>query len=136
MKEEPRAMNPLSFIFKRCQLAAAHNAKILPDANFDLDTVSRNQHPSQLSYGSEFRLSEALEELLSDHPLWDCLKNILENGATFPLQPISDIDCQSDIVYHKERETINPCQSIHPSLIPSSQRTYSAVLRSHFQLKC
>jgi len=89
LQEKPPAMNPPSFIFKRCHLAAPHNAKILYEANFDLDKVIRAQHPSQLSYGSEL--------------LWDRLKDILNNGATFPLQLIRAENLQLDLAYHKER---------------------------------
>jgi hypothetical protein len=63
-------MNPPLFIFKFSEEAASHNAKILADHGFDLDSIIKSQHPSQISYGSEFHHSYQLEELLADHPLW------------------------------------------------------------------
>jgi len=89
------------FIFKRCPFAAKHNAKILEDFNYDLDKIIRLQHPSQISYGSEFRPPSVLEGLLSDHPFWLCLKDILDNRAAFPLDPISTED---RLKVHKEQE--------------------------------
>jgi len=82
--EDPPKLNPPLFIFKRCKIAAAHNAKILESFDYDLNKVILQQHPSQISYGSEFRPSSSLEGLLQDHPLWPRLKMILDEGATFP----------------------------------------------------
>jgi hypothetical protein len=55
LQEQDEKLNPPLFIFKRSPLAARHNAKILESYDFDLDVIIRNQHPSQISYGSEFR---------------------------------------------------------------------------------
>lgn len=96
-------LNPPLFIFKRCPNAAAHNAKILEEHNFQLDSIIKTQHPSQISYGSEFRSSIDLEELLRDHPLWPKLQDILDNGASFPLEPISDKDRKEDLDFHSTR---------------------------------
>jgi hypothetical protein len=96
-------LNPPLFIFKQCPLAAAHNAHILANNNFDLDRAIQSQHPSQISYGSEFRSSSSLKKLLSNHPLWDRLRKILDEGAEFPLDPIAKGTRKADITYHKER---------------------------------
>jgi hypothetical protein len=90
------------FIFKRCHLAATPNAKILERFNFNLDTIIHHQHPSQISYGSEFRSLSVLGDLLSDHPFWPRLKEILDNGANFPLEPISKENRLKDLAFHKE----------------------------------
>jgi hypothetical protein len=49
-------------------LAVSYNVKILEYHNFQLESIIRRQNPSQISYGSEFRSSLDLEELLKDHP--------------------------------------------------------------------
>ena len=95
-------LNPPLFIFKKCPFAASHNAKILEHFGFDLDKVIRIQHPSQISHGSEFRSPSDLETLLSDHPLWPRLRDILSNGASFPLLPISDEDRAKDVAFHRD----------------------------------
>jgi hypothetical protein len=48
--------------------AAGYNAKVLAEHGFDLDRIIANQHPSQMSYGSEFCDPTLLEELLCQHP--------------------------------------------------------------------
>jgi hypothetical protein len=70
ISKPPIPMNPPLFIFKKCPRAASHNARILEGHNFDLNKIIKDQHPSQLSYGSEFRSSRDLKKLLEDHPLW------------------------------------------------------------------
>jgi hypothetical protein len=94
-KEESKLVNPPLFIFKRCRLAAAHNAEILKRSNINLNRIICHQHPSQISYGSKFRS-------LSDHPLWTHLKDILDNRAIFPLEPISDDNRAIDFAYHRD----------------------------------
>jgi hypothetical protein len=81
-------------------LAASHNAKILEAHNFQLDAIIWKQHPSQLSCGSEFKSSQDLEKFLQDHPLLSHLKEILENGASFPLLPMSEDEYKTDIDFH------------------------------------
>jgi hypothetical protein len=109
----PPSKNPPLFIFKRCPLAALHNAKILEDHNYNLDSVIRKQHPSQISYGSEFKPSRELEMILEDHPLWDLLKEILDNGASFPLLPLNDNDHQIDLEFHSSRGNHKSSKRFH-----------------------
>ena len=102
-------MNPLFFVFKRCHLMSKHNAQILEKHDYLLDKEIKHQHPSQISYGSEFRPSNDIEELLQDHPLWLKVKDILDNGIYFPLTPINDSQCKADLNFHKkEGATDNP----------------------------
>jgi hypothetical protein len=96
-------LNPPIFIFKKCHYAAAHNTRILKNSGFDLDSLIRAQHPSQISFGSKFRQASDLEGLLGDHPLWPRLKEILLNGASFPLSPMSQEDRNIDIAFHRDR---------------------------------
>jgi len=65
--------------------------------------VIRNQHPSQVSYGSEFRPIEAVESIQADHPLWHHLKEIISRGAHFPLADICDTDRLKDLSFHQDR---------------------------------
>jgi hypothetical protein len=97
------ALNPPLFIFNLSKEAADYNAAILTANNFDLDKIITKQHPSQLSYGSEFRQAHQLQDLLGAHPLWPRLKEILEHGATFPLEEISDVDQATDLNFHSRR---------------------------------
>jgi hypothetical protein len=96
-------MNNSAFRFERSQEAVLHNAALLRLYNFDLNKIIVSLHPSQLSYGSEFRNSSELEELLQHHPHWSHLKDILDNGATFPLFPISSEERKNDLHFHLTR---------------------------------
>jgi len=49
--------------------AALYNAQVLGKHYFNLGEIIQQQHPSQISYGSEFKPTSHLKELLSDHPL-------------------------------------------------------------------
>jgi hypothetical protein len=68
-----------------------------------LDQIIHQQHPSQISYGSEFPPAHQLEELLSHHPFWHRLKEILTKGATFPLKEIEDSKRIKDLTFHANR---------------------------------
>ncbi|MFN9981490.1 MAG: hypothetical protein ACK53Y_16315 [bacterium] len=96
-------MNPPLFIFKMCSSAAGFNAKVLVDNNFDLASIIARRHPSQLSYGSEFRDPVLLKELLRHHPFWPRLNSILAEGAHFPLEEISSEERESDLLFHSSR---------------------------------
>jgi hypothetical protein len=54
-------------------------------------------------FGSEFRKPSELKPILSSHPHWSELNKILNKGATFPLQPISQEQHIMDLDFHRER---------------------------------
>jgi hypothetical protein len=94
---------PSLFIFENSTVAAAHNASILAQFNYNIDQAIRARPNSQTMYGYEFKPSEILAPLLSNHPLWSKLKEVLDSGATFPLNPISTTDRELDLSFHLER---------------------------------
>ena len=55
------------------------------------------QPSSTVSYGSEFKPSSILTQLLGRHPCWSSFQGILEHGATYPLQEIDSNDRLKDI---------------------------------------
>ena len=78
------------FKFKHSHAAAYHNSKILAKHNFDLPTtLHKNTIGTHLQYGSEFRPTADLQELLQDHPLWPRTKQILEQGSKMPLESMT-----------------------------------------------
>ncbi len=101
--QAPSPLNEPCFCFERNLEAAIHNASILEEYNFDLNRIIITKHPSPISYGSEFKTSSELEEILQDHPHWPFLKEILDKGATFPLHPISQQDRIMDLNFHWDR---------------------------------
>jgi hypothetical protein len=88
-------------MFKLSPEAADFNARILFNHHFNLRQILKNQHLSQISFGSEFRPLELLEKSLLHHPLWDSLKSILQDGALSPLQELSDSERAADLEFHK-----------------------------------
>jgi hypothetical protein len=71
----------LPFQFENTQDAALHNDLILKHFNYNLHDAIIAQQNSQVIYGSEFKHPNHLEELLSDHPNWEKLKQTLLEGA-------------------------------------------------------
>jgi hypothetical protein len=69
--------------------AAKNNVLVLNSFNFDINQALKAQAKSPIGYGSEFRKGEILFPLLQNHPVWPCLKNLLEFGSRLPTAPIS-----------------------------------------------
>jgi hypothetical protein len=58
--------------------AAEKKILVLKSFNFDNKQALEVQTKSPMGYGSVFRKGENLLPLLQNHPLWPCLKNVLE----------------------------------------------------------
>jgi hypothetical protein len=99
--------NRLLFNFKNMEEAKIHNATILKVYDYDIARAIATQHNTQISFGFEFFPVNELEPLLTDHPRWCTLKQILLHGATFPLWAISqkhrtmDLHCHHSQGNHK-----------------------------------
>ena len=76
-----------------------------------------------VSFGSEFRDPLDLESLLSQHPNWTALKEILLNGVSFPLQPISNEARKLDLEYHAARGNHKSALKNHTALENISKTT-------------
>ncbi len=78
---------PYTLFFGFTSLAAL--SFVLEQLNFDIDKAIRAQPSSQIHYESEYKNSAEPKEVLEHHQHWNQLKTILDNGASFPLKPIS-----------------------------------------------
>eukprot|EP00978_Attheya_sp_CCMP212_P012405 scaffold30875_cov50-Attheya_sp.AAC.5 len=78
--------------------AAQKNWTVLQSFNGNLQDALAAQQKTQLGYGSEFRQPEILEPLFPSHVLWPNMKDILTNGATFPLEPLDEELRKKDLV--------------------------------------
>jgi len=96
-------LNIIPLSFAKSREASVQNAKILEKFEYDLGKLIASVHPSPLSFGSEFKSSTDLDELLHIHPYWSKLKDILDNGAKFPLLLISKKDREMDLDFHLNR---------------------------------
>jgi hypothetical protein len=94
-------MQKCIFKFQNSTDAASHNAEILASYNYDIHKAITSQTRNQMSYGSEF--CPTLQELLSSHPYWDILQDILDNRVTFPLLPIPQDLREKDLIFHQDQ---------------------------------
>jgi len=95
--------NKSIFCFDFSEEAKIHNTEILRRYNFDITAAIRDQPNSMVLFGSEFRDPSNLEPLLHQHPNWPALKEILLNGASFPLQSIPNKARKLDLEFHAAR---------------------------------
>jgi hypothetical protein len=80
------------FDFRLTVAAADANAKTLATASNDLQTAILKDPNSPLRPGSEFRPAKLLSPIFTGHPLWKRMERTLLEGATMPLEPISEKD--------------------------------------------
>jgi len=85
------------FTFKLSSRAAKKNYMVLGKYNFSLASALEAQKDSPLGYGSEFRKSNILHQLLHKHRLWPRLNSLLNHGSTYPLEPLSEEDRIEDL---------------------------------------
>ena len=77
--------------------AAKKNYLVLGKYDFNLEQAIQAQIDSPIGYGSEFRKSEVLSPLLHKHPLWPQLKDILQHGVKFPIEPLDEESRAKDV---------------------------------------
>ena len=111
----PLRSHPI-FDFKFTDAAAQNNAKILESFNFELDKAIQAQAGSPCSYGSEFRNWQSLKPILHRHPMWKNVKDILRDGATFPLEEISDANHQINITFMLEHGNHKSAHEHHETM--------------------
>lgn len=114
-------MKASPFTFERSTLAATKNSMLLHQYNFDVEKAMQSVPGSIMDYGAEFRPTSVLEPLLQHHQQWPAIKDILTNGARYPLRPISESDRLGDIEYmlergnHKSAEVEENKKALHKS---------------------
>lgn len=109
--------HPSDFHFQWTPLAAAHNAAILRQFDYDIGRALRALPFSTLTPGSEFRAPHLLAPLLSRHPLWPRFLERITLGAEFPLTPISDADRLLDVAAALARGNHKSAQGHEAKLI-------------------
>ena len=85
------------------QEAANKNSAVLAELNYDFTLLYKKFSSSPLAPGSEFRPPQVLEPLLSRHPLWPTVSEMLAEGLVLPLLYISSEDRQADLDFHRQR---------------------------------
>ena len=89
LKIEEHLHDP-NFKFEVSEEAALFNWNLLQSNNFNFNNLLNQEKKSVTSYGSEFKNSSQLNDLLKSHPQWLDLKDKLNNGSSFPLEEIQE----------------------------------------------
>jgi hypothetical protein len=87
----------LLFNFKMNSEAAEKNFLVLKSFDFNIGRAIEAQAKSPVGYGLEFRKGGILFPLLQNHPLWPCMKDLLEFGSCWPTEPIPEKDRITDL---------------------------------------
>ena len=85
------------FKFDMNSEAAETNLSVLREHGMNLSKALKAQEGSPLDYGSEFRPIHKLERIFKNHPNWDRIKKILEEGSDWPLKHLSKKERRSDL---------------------------------------
>ena len=89
---------PPRFEFDTSCKATQKNFQLLKENNFNLNSITQEGPKSVLTYGSEFKSTELLNQLLHHHPRWTTLRELLDKGAQFPLESISESERLNDLM--------------------------------------
>jgi hypothetical protein len=98
MNMESRRPEKPQFAFEMSMEAAEKNHLLLTKRyNGSLALALQAQSKSPLGMGSEFRTIDVLQAIYGMHPIWKRMAKILENGSTWPLDPIDEEKRCSDV---------------------------------------
>ena len=89
--------SPPKFNFELTEDGTAHNLEVLRRYDFDFGKALKVQENSPLGNGKEFRLTTVLHYVFGLHPLWQQMKDFLEEGSIWPLAKLSEEERQKDI---------------------------------------
>jgi hypothetical protein len=89
--------SPPEFNFELTEDGAIHNLEVLRRYDFDLGKALKAQENSPLGNGQEFRPTTVLHDVFGLHPLWQRMKDFLEEGSIWPLAKLSKEEQQNDI---------------------------------------
>ena len=90
-------MEKSKWIFARTKKAAIANTKLLQTYKFDVEKATQSDKNTSLSYGSEFRQAQDLQPLLRHHKNWPAIKELIQHGVSYPMEPITESDRLKDI---------------------------------------
>ena len=103
IKQKQPKMEKSKWIFLRTKKAATSNTKLLKSYNYDVEKATQSDKNTSLSYGSEFRPAIDLQPLLRHHTNWPAIKELIQHGVSYPLEPITEYDRIRDIEYMLRR---------------------------------
>ena len=77
------------FKFELSEEATKQNLAVLEKYDFDLGQALEAQRDSPLGPGKAFKPPDILESVFGHHPLWQCMKDFLNDGSKWPLDELS-----------------------------------------------
>ncbi len=89
--------SPPKFRFELTEDRAAHNLEVLRRYKFDLGKALKAKENSLLGNDKEFRPTTVLQNVFGLHPLWQRMKDFLEEGSIWPLAELSKKERQNII---------------------------------------
>jgi hypothetical protein len=131
----PRQPTPPKFSFELTNEAAKKNFLVLMHNKYrgNFAASLESQRDSMVGYGSEFRDKDTtLSHLISCHPNWNQMTQILQNGSEWPLEPTQQrqqmCGCQQSTHLQKPQGSLDATRAAqetslegHPfRLLPSS----------------
>lgn len=126
IKTPCKSFKPPTIKFELSEKAAAFNSKLLHAVNFDTERLISSQGDTILTPGSEFRDVSFLDSLLSKFHRWPKLKLIIQQGASYPLLPHSDLDEET-----KQKDIIGAMKQGNNLSAKSSEN--KPILLSHYK---
>ena len=97
LQQPPRTIHAPPFSFGTTSEDISKNLNILREYDMSLTKLLAAQPFSPCSFGSEFRDVTSLEKIYHCHPKWDRLKDIVQNGADYPMIELDHTTRQQDL---------------------------------------
>ena len=116
------ALHPPRFIFRNTSEAAHANAAILQEHAFDLHDAISSQPNSIVSPDSDFRPAEAVDPLFSQHEYWPYLREIINIGCSYPLDPVDPTSQRTQLLHMIDRG--NHQSALAPANAPTLFKNY------------
>ena len=85
------------FKFKLLEEATKQNLAVLEKYDYNLGRALEAQQDSPLGPGKEFKPPDVLESVFGLHPLWQRMKDFLNDGSKWPLDEISKEERAKDL---------------------------------------
>lgn len=126
------SMAPIPWKFERSISAAMNNYELINKFNGNLEQLFSTLPHSVTHYGSEFRPSLILEDLLLGHPKWEKFKNVISHGVIYPSDPINEKQRLSYIKYMSQGG--NHPSALSPDGLIAVQKAYDKEVSKGWKL--
>ena len=138
LKQESELQDPL-LMFEPSREAAEKNFQIMEQNNLNLESVLNNLEKSITTYGSKFKSTTLLQELLQKHPRWHMMKNQLENGVSFPTRELTkeihNLDVMQAVKQGNHKSAENHADALEEAIKKEIEHEWMILLKAADALK-